>query len=451
MNSDLSEKQLQAFELYKKGKNMVVLGPAGTGKSHLIQAIYRDAILNRKKVAVTALTGAAAILLGCDARTIHSWAGIGILQGPTHTIIENVLKNRFAKSKWKSVDTLIIDEISMMSAKMFNVLLGIAKKVNPHKKIIQFIFLGDAHQLPPIATKNDEETGRFCFESEDWYETFPVENHIILSRIFRQTDISFVKILDEIRHARLTPESTEILMGCVTKPVPATIHPTKLFPRKQDVEYVNRTELARLTTPSEKYRIKTNVVVTKKIKDQFTEKEIEYELNYLKNCLICDDEIELKINAQVMSIINIVEEGELILCNGSTGIVIGFSQDRMPIVHFHNGIERTIVYHSWMSTVIGGVSISAIPLLLSYSLTIYKAQGITLDNCIIDIGSTTFGCGMSYVALSRVKSLEGLFLKDFDPTKIKVNPKVVEFYKKIEDNIPMENVGGKPGAYCFMK
>jgi ATP-dependent DNA helicase PIF1 len=129
-----------------------------------------------------------------------------------------------------------------------------------------------------------------------------------------------------------------------------------------------------------------------------------------------------------MCIVNIQnEQKELELCNGSQGIVLSFAGG-YPVVLFQNGITRTMIPHSWESEKIQGVSVKQIPLIHSWAISIHKSQGATLDTAEIDIGSGIFECGQSYVALSRVKSLEGLFLSSYDLSKIKINPKVKEFY-----------------------
>jgi ATP-dependent DNA helicase PIF1 len=119
-----------------------------------------------------------------------------------------------------------------------------------------------------------------------------------------------------------------------------------------------------------------------------------------------------------------------LLCNGSQGIITRF-ENNLPIVKYTNGLEILMNYHIWQSENIIGVGISQIPLILSWSISIHKAQGSTLDFVELDIGSSIFEYGQTYVALSRVKSLEGLYISEFHPKKIKVSKKVQEFYSKL--------------------
>jgi ATP-dependent DNA helicase PIF1 len=143
----------------------------------------------------------------------------------------------------------------------------------------------------------------------------------------------------------------------------------------------------------------------------------------------------LKIGSQVMCIVNIdLTNGEM-LCNGSQGIVVRFStmDKRQPVVKFTNGYEMTMNYHIWPSENIPGLGVSQLPLILAWALTIHKAQGATLDVAEIDAGSGIFECGQTYVALSRVKSLEGLYLTSFDAKKIRIHKKVQEFYQLLKE------------------
>jgi ATP-dependent DNA helicase PIF1 len=98
------------------------------------------------------------------------------------------------------------------------------------------------------------------------------------------------------------------------------------------------------------------------------------------------------------------------------------------VVRFNNGLEMTVNYHTWVSDNIPGIGVSQIPLILSWAITIHKSQGATLERCIIDIGERVFEAGQSYVALSRVKSLQGLSIMSYDVTKIMVNKRVKAYY-----------------------
>jgi len=135
----------------------------------------------------------------------------------------------------------------------------------------------------------------------------------------------------------------------------------------------------------------------------------------------------------VMCIINIKsDQGDILICNGSQGIIIDFCEfTGCPKVKYNNGIEMIMTRHIWSSDKIPGIGISQIPLILSWALTIHKSQGATLDAAEIDVGSGIFECGQTYVALSRVKSLDGLYLTSFDAKRIRINKKVKEYYESL--------------------
>jgi ATP-dependent exoDNAse (exonuclease V) alpha subunit len=167
----------------------------------------------------------------------------------------------------------------------------------------------------------------------------------------------------------------------------------------------------------------------------YTDKDIQMELEFLANNLICEKEMKLKVGAQVMSIINIQSDRGLDVCNGSQGIITGFCAiSGCPQVKFNNGIEMIMTRNVWQSDKIPGIGVSQVPLILAWALTIHKSQGATLDAAEIDVGSGIFECGQTYVALSRVKSLDGLYLTSFDASKIRINRKVKEFYDNLNLN-----------------
>jgi hypothetical protein len=134
-----------------------------------------------------------------------------------------------------------------------------------------------------------------------------------------------------------------------------------------------------------------------------------------------------------MCIVNIELDNGGMICNGSQGIVSRITEAGLPVVKFRNSYEMTMNYHVWPSDNIPGIGVSQIPLILAWALTIHKAQGATLDIAEIDAGSAIFECGQTYVALSRVKSLEGLYLTSFDASRIKINRKVQEFYQNLAE------------------
>lgn len=441
----LSYQQKIAFNKYIQGHNIFITGPGGTGKSALIKKIYLHALEHGKNIQVTALTGCAAILLGCEAKTLHSWAGIGLANKPTNEIINSIIKNSKKKANWKRVDILVVDEVSMMSKKLFELIYQIAYNVRKDYRPfggIQIIFSGDFFQLPPVGNRDDDDTSKFCFESENWDKTFTLENQVQLVKIFRQKDEKYTDILNQIREGRIKKSSNKILTEMVGKVVPEDfiIKPTKLFPVKSSVDIINNEEMTGLSTEVIEYKIRKHYnlpILTKLERDKralFNPIEIENELSYLILNSNFDENLKLKVGAQVMCTINLMDEirDRIVICNGSQGIITKVDKGlQAPVVRFNNGLEMTMGYHITPSEKIPGIGISQVPLILAWAVTIHKSQGATLDAAEVDVGRGIFECGQTYVALSRVKSLEGLFLTSYDPSKIKINRKVKEYYEKL--------------------
>ena len=427
----LDEKQQKVINYCKKGKNIFVTGPGGTGKSFLIKELLKYFISEGKKIAVCALTGVSAELLGCNAKTIHSWSGTGILKGDLEKIIDNIYKREKDK-KWLSTDVLIVDEVSMMNKKLFESLDEIGKlirKINKPFGDIQLIFLGDFYQLPPVGDDHDMDTYKFCFESDLWKKTF--HKTIVLTKIYRQKDKIFSKILNSVRKGVISHEDFDILSKRINKKCDKDI--PIIAPKKRFVNRVNEDRLDSLQGDILSYEFS---YVRTEDYDYDTDPEIE---QCAKNSLLADINqiIHLKIGAKVMCTCNLITEGEYQIVNGSQGIVIGLSGE-LPIVSFNNGLTQIMDYQLTMSDEVEGLGIKQIPLMLSWAITIHKSQGITLDSAIIDIGSGIFRAGQAYVALSRVKCLEGLILKDINAQKIWANQKVKEFYENINEESESE-------------
>jgi ATP-dependent DNA helicase PIF1 len=442
---ELSPEQQIAFDKYVQGKNIFITGPGGTGKSTLIKKIQSDARKKLLNIQVCALTGCAAVLIGCKAKTIHSWSGIGLGNGSIGINVKKVTMNKYKQKAWKNVDILVVDEVSMMSQKIFEMLDAIGKTARDNVKSfggIQVIFLGDFYQLPPVGNKDEIESVRFCFESALWNETFSKENTIQLKKIFRQTDETYTKILNQIREGRIKKSSNDLLLSLVGKKPEenSIIQPTKLFPIRSKVDAINESKMKELDTPEIEFKIRMlkNLPTGEKEKERekerghpspkFTPEQVDAELHNIHNSIMCNDIVKLKVGAQVMCVVNIeLPTGEMI-CNGSQGVVVNFSEQGLPIVKYRNGHEMTMNYHVWESENILGAGVSQIPLILAWAITIHKSQGATMDVAEVDVGSGIFECGQTYVALSRVKSLEGLYLSSFDASKIFINKKVRDFY-----------------------
>uniref|UniRef100_A0A6C0DUR5 Uracil-DNA glycosylase-like domain-containing protein n=1 Tax=viral metagenome TaxID=1070528 RepID=A0A6C0DUR5_9ZZZZ len=442
----LTKEQLSVIDHLLKGDNIFLTGGGGVGKSYLLSVIYTEfpglkkrlmAIKNPGSVAklpriqMCALTGCATLLLGHKAKTLHSWAGIGLGKGSVSELYIKIRRNRKAMSNWLCTDLLIIDEISMMTAELLDKLNEIGKKVRSNKKPfggIQILFVGDFFQLPPV-NKSNEPT-MFAFESVAWKEA--ITSSIELTQIQRQKDEVFQGVLKEARTGTLTKESCEILRGCQGRDWKENkIRPTLLFPRRAEVEMINDSNLRALT--GRRYSYKARLVYDGKIPDGFIESDENFQkaLNIFDSDGAYSKELELMVDAQVMLIANVDPDSGLV--NGSRGVIVGFCPStELPIVEFVNGVKKSIGHHTWPIEDYEFISRTQIPLKLAYAVTIHKCQGSTLDAALVDIGTGNFEFGQAYVALSRARSLEALYVYDFDPTAFKAHPKVKKFYSELQ-------------------
>lgn len=450
----LTSEQRGVINTLLNGNNVFLTGGGGVGKSYLISTIYREfpglkrtyslrsnphGIPKIPRIQVCALTGCAALLLGNKAKTLHSWAGVGLGKDDVSTLQRKIRRNAKVMRNWLCTDLLIIDEISMMTPDLFDKLNELAKRIRGNKLPfggIQVLLVGDFYQLPPV--RKGDEPYRFVFESDAWKEV--VGASVELIEIHRQKDPVFHKILNEARHATLSRESCKILEGCRNKDRnKAHIKPTLIFPRRAEVDLINRENLRALE--GRHYTYKAGLAYDGKIPEGFSETNEDFtrKLSLYDSDSSYNKELVLAMNAQVMMVANIDPDAGLV--NGSRGVVVGFcSGTDLPIVEFANGLRRTVGTHAWPIEDFEFVARTQIPLRLAYATTIHSSQGSSLDSALVDIGSGIFEYGQAYVALSRCRSLEALYVYDFTPTAFKVHPKVREFYSTLLRDSPVEEL-----------
>jgi ATP-dependent exoDNAse (exonuclease V) alpha subunit len=414
----LNTEQKYAMDLIMSGKNVLITAQAGTGKTYIIQML--PSFLKKKRVAYTSMTGISASYIG--GTTIHSWSGLGLYD---HTkkpeFYVNKIKNNWRVSKRiYNTDVLLVDEVSMMPYSMISTLDTILKVIKCNSRPfggIQLVLLGDWCQLPPINYEDDKH--KYAFQNPIWDTIFTKENTVVLKHIMRQDNKEFQNILNGIRIGKLEKSDIEVLASRLVKDVPNNI--TRLFPIKKDIDTLNKVKLDELDGDEYSYNAKLCVKIN------------SMDISFPKDSLIAE-KLVLKIGALVMFNRNIYldSENKNFIPNGRTGTVIGFTNDKMPIVKYtdNNGQEKKYICSNvtWDFEL---YSICQLPLILGWNISIHKSQGMTLDAVAIDVGSNIFEYGQFYVAISRCRTLEGLYLLNFDPKKILCDPTVINYYDKI--------------------
>ena len=409
-------KQSQALEILKSGRNVFLTGEPGAGKSHVIRIFTEWLRSQYRGFAVTASTGIAATHI--DGVTIHSWTGLGIKEIVTDQHVEDIIENKpFLVNKMRAAEVLIIDEVSMLSAKQIDhidkILRGVrrefmASETKPFGGL-QVVFVGDFFQLPPIS-KN--EPAQFAFQSEAWINAEPAVCYI--TEQHRQSDPLFLEILTAMRRGQMRASyKAHLLKKPDIKPE------TKLFTHNIDVDAINLTELGHVPGETKVFHMTTGGGP-------------EFLIENMKKSCISPSRLCLKVGAKVMFTKN---NFELEYVNGTMGEVVGFMHDGAPIVRTKDGREILVERAEW-ATEDGRAWIKQYPLRLAWAITVHKSQGMSLDEARIDL-SSAFEYGQGYVAISRVRTLAGLYLEGINEKALMMHPLVVkadaEFRRKSEE------------------
>lgn len=429
-DTDLSKTQKQAFDLFKKGENVLVLGQAGTGKSKLIKVMeeYNKLNGNGKRLCITSTTGISAYNIG--GMTIHSFSGIGTGDNTLPILISKISRKQVYRDRIELTDILIIDEISMLSADLLEKLDVIFKHFRRSKKFfggVQVVFTGDFNQLLCVFNKNreiyKEIDERLIIESDVFNKEFiKDENIVVLKENFRQKgDPAFINLLGRIRDGTFTEQDITLLES--RKIVPIDTNHIHIVSTNKKAQFINETRLEQLKVKTYKYKaIYKSTGSSNELRDILL-KELQYQFT-LKGI----HELVLKKGLRVMLIKNL--DVSLGLVNGALGTIIEM-QDKYPLVSFDNGETHLIDPVEWEISIDGCKAISTqIPLMLAYACTVHKIQGCTIDSAIIDI-EDAFLDHQVYVAISRVKTLNGLYFKSFNSKKIKVNKKTTEYLNNL--------------------
>ena len=391
-----------ALAILLSGKSVLLTGAAGTGKTHLLNNFITQARVMGKKVSVTATTGLAATHLGGN--TIHSWSGIGVADELATNFAERISKTR--REVIQKTNVLIIDEISMLHdfrLDMIDEVCRVVRETDAPFGGIQVVLAGDFFQLPPI-NRGSSRAGGFVVTSRVWQELQPVI--LYLERQYRQDDEKLLDILSALRANDVRRHHAEALLARTEAELPDE-DLTELHTVNIDVDTINAERLAALDGEEREYAQ--------------TSTGSKMYVESLQRSVLAPSVLKVKIGALVMAVKNSPTRA---YANGSIGRVVDFEPlTEYPVVQFRNGSEVTMVPDAWelRDGETKRASISQIPLRLAWAITVHKSQGMTLDAARIDLRKA-FVEGMGYVALSRVRSLETMYLYGINRTALQVSP-----------------------------
>jgi len=409
-------KQKTALDILKSGKNVFITGSAGTGKTYLLN-LYTQYLKERRVYpTIVAPTGIAASHLG--GQTIHSFFALGIRDSIDEGYVDFLLDKKYLKTRFSKLKLLIIDEVSMISPEIFSsmdlILRGFKGTDAPFGGV-QVVISGDFFQLPPVSKVPKDK--RFAWQTPVWKA---LDLHTCyLEEKFRQDDDRLIQVLDDIRSGEISVSSEQMLGDRHEKELNSHFRPTKLYTHNVDVDRINLDELNKLEGESKLFAYES----------KGSEKNIG---KIFKSSLVLET-LALKKGAVVIFIKNNQEAGYV---NGTTGTVLSFSPiDNMPIVRTTEGKKIKLEPEDWSLENDSGkvtATVSQVPLRLAWAITIHKSQGMTLDAAEIDL-SKTFETGQGYVALSRIKNIEGLRLMGLNNMALRVDPLILH----IDDRIKM--------------
>lgn len=413
---------LQQLELQKE--NFFVTGKAGTGKSTLLQLFRKT---THKKVVVLSPTGISA--LNVQGQTIHSF-----FQFPPKLMHKGeIFINKRLVRLLNAVEAIIIDEISMVRA---DVLDAIDFSLKLHRKSVapfggvQMLFFGDLYQLPPVVSSQEEkEYFSSVYPSPYFFDAHVFEGHmslqmIELTRVYRQTERNFIRLLDAIRTMQFDYEDLESINERYLPGEPIEEPYLTLCSTNAAAQQINKERLELLTSPSFYY--------SGEVKGDFNPKLFP-----------TDYKLELRVDGQVMLIRN---DPEKRFVNGSLARIVALEEEKIIVSLREESGKTDIIDLPKMTWEVNKYTISTdtdnpikaevtgsftqYPVRLAWAVTIHKSQGKTYDRVAIDLGRGAFEHGQTYVALSRCRSLQGVYLKKpLTPRDIMVDERVAEFYE----------------------
>lgn len=412
--------QKEALDILKMGANVFLTGPAGSGKTFVLND-YVNFLKNKGvEVGITASTGIAATHIG--GMTIHSWAGIGINDNMSESDIRGLFKKRHLGKRFERTKTLVIDEVSMLHHFRLDMVDKVCRMFKGSPAPfggMQVILVGDFFQLPPIAKGG--ERAHFAHRSLVWRKMGLKVCY--LDEQYRHKDNALLNLLNDIRADDTGEHTLEPLRKRYKKNIDGISVPTKLYTHNIDVDAVNAGELDKLPGNDKIYEMKS--------------RGARALVDTLKRSCLAPEYLRLKKNAVVIFVKNNFEKGYV---NGTLGKVINFEfsdeyNKEMPIVETANKEKIFAEPESWRIDEEGKTKaeITQIPLRLAWAITVHKSQGMSLDAAEIDL-SKAFALGQGYVALSRVRTLSGLKLMGLNDIALKIDKEILEFDRELIKN-----------------
>ena len=412
-------KQETALKLMKAGESVFLTGSAGAGKTYTLNQYINYLKARKVPVAITASTGIAATHM--NGMTIHTWAGIGIKDFLSDDDLKRMKERKYLKEHLENAQVLIIDEISMLHAKQLNLVNQVLKYFKESDDAfggIQVIVAGDFFQLPPVGRNDEKNRDKFCFMSQAWVEAkFRV---CYLTEQHRQDDSALNDILNAIRSQSINQQHIQALEQTRQQDIGDTF--TRLYTHNMDVDSINYRHLNEIDGDGHQFCAQMDG----------NDKLIET----LKSSVRAPEELTLKKHAKVMFVKNNFDMGYI---NGSLGEVIGFEEvddyGILPKVKLTDGTVLLVEPETWSVDNDSGktiASFSQIPLRLAWAITIHKSQGMTLAAAEINL-SNTFEKGQGYVAISRLKSIDGLRLLGFNEQALELDSLAIKADRRFQE------------------
>lgn len=389
------------------GQSVFLTGPPGAGKTYILNEFVRRAKRQGRNVAVTASTGIAATHIG--GTTIHSWSGLGIREFIDARTRQQLAGNAKLVKRYNSTDVLVIDEVSMLHGRrldMINEACRLLRKSERPFGGLQIILVGDLFQLPPV--NRDNSAPDFVHLSAAWQELSP--RICYLNEQHRQQSDGLLDLLEAMRRGEFETYHDDLIQTRIGKRPDADQAVTRLYAHNVDIDSVNQRHLLALPDNLHTYEMETKGGAVK--------------VEQLQRSVLAPLVLELKKGAEVMFVANNPGSGYV---NGTRGQIIDF-EDGKPVVRLHGGNRKIKVEpHSWKLEEDGKVraEVLQLPLRLAWAITIHKSQGMSLDAAEIDL-SRSFTPGMGYVALSRVRSLDGLYLNGINAMALRLHPAIYD-------------------------